>query len=261
MGRLLAQLRHRRRAVPRVRRVRALGVSHRRRARASPSPTRVDVQEVREMAEQLRPRPTGWTPPQGPYCVCVAALNRKKAHDTLLRAFARVPEPMRLILVGDGPLRAELTSLVAQLGLDAARRVRRFAASDRRGEAVGGGAVRGARVARRAVRHRRGRGDGGGHAGDRDECRRAARDRDPRRERTGRPGGRRARARGGADATHERRRAAAAARSRRRRSREVALRLEGVGVDLRRRGVRERGSCRSGDRRLVTPSAPAAARA
>jgi glycosyltransferase involved in cell wall biosynthesis len=77
----------------------------------------IDVDEVRELADGPT-LPDGWTPPRGPYCVCVAALNRKKAHDTLLRAFAQVPGPVRLLLVGDGPLRAELTGLVEQLGLE-----------------------------------------------------------------------------------------------------------------------------------------------
>jgi glycosyltransferase involved in cell wall biosynthesis len=77
----------------------------------------IDVQAVRELANTPA-APDEMAPPQGPYCVCVAALVRKKAHDTLLRAFTQVPEPVRLILVGNGPLRAELTSLVAQLGLE-----------------------------------------------------------------------------------------------------------------------------------------------
>jgi len=77
----------------------------------------IDVDEVRELASDPT-APAGWTPPREPYCVCVAAFNRKKAHDTLLRAFVHVPEPVRLLLVGDGPLRDELTSLVAQLGLE-----------------------------------------------------------------------------------------------------------------------------------------------
>jgi glycosyltransferase involved in cell wall biosynthesis len=77
----------------------------------------IDVQAVRESAS-APPAAGEMTPPPGPYCVCVAALNRKKAHDTLLRAFARVPEPVRLILVGDGPLHDELVDLVAQLGLE-----------------------------------------------------------------------------------------------------------------------------------------------
>jgi glycosyltransferase involved in cell wall biosynthesis len=77
----------------------------------------VDVEEVREMASNPV-APAGWSLPKGPYCVCVAALIRKKAHDTLLRAFVRVPEPVKLILVGDGPLRAELTAFVSKLGLE-----------------------------------------------------------------------------------------------------------------------------------------------
>jgi len=77
----------------------------------------IDVDEVRELASDPT-APAGWTPPREPYCVCVAAFNRKKAHDTLLRAFVHVPEPLRLLLVGDGPLRDELTDLVAQLGLE-----------------------------------------------------------------------------------------------------------------------------------------------
>ncbi|HEX7979913.1 MAG TPA: glycosyltransferase family 4 protein [Gemmatimonadaceae bacterium] len=76
----------------------------------------IDVQEVRELATSPA-APGDLTPPQGPYCLCVAALNRKKAHDVLLRAFVQVPAPVRLLLVGDGPLHAELVSLVAQLGL------------------------------------------------------------------------------------------------------------------------------------------------
>jgi len=77
----------------------------------------IDVQAVREMAGE--PALDGeMTPPQEPYCVCVAALDRRKAHDVLLRAFTKVPEPVRLVLVGDGPLRDELTTLVAQLGLE-----------------------------------------------------------------------------------------------------------------------------------------------
>lgn len=76
----------------------------------------IDVQAVREMASAPS-LPDEITPPQGPYCVCVAALDRRKAHDTLLRAFSRVPAPVRLLIVGGGPLRAELTSLVAELGL------------------------------------------------------------------------------------------------------------------------------------------------
>ena len=52
-----------------------------------------------------------------PYVVCVAAFNRKKAHDTLIRAFASVAGPSQLVLIGDGPLRADIERLIDELGL------------------------------------------------------------------------------------------------------------------------------------------------
>jgi glycosyltransferase involved in cell wall biosynthesis len=56
-----------------------------------------------------------------PYLLCIAAHNEKKALDVLLRAFARIaPEQprLRLLLVGDGPLRAQLEALARELHLD-----------------------------------------------------------------------------------------------------------------------------------------------
>jgi glycosyltransferase involved in cell wall biosynthesis len=52
-----------------------------------------------------------------PFFVCVAALNLKKVHDTLLRALALLPRPHRLILAGDGPLRRDLERLADELGV------------------------------------------------------------------------------------------------------------------------------------------------
>jgi glycosyltransferase involved in cell wall biosynthesis len=56
----------------------------------------------------------------GPYLLCIAAHNEKKALDVLLRAFARIapahPE-LRLLLVGDGPLRGQLEALARALAL------------------------------------------------------------------------------------------------------------------------------------------------
>jgi glycosyltransferase involved in cell wall biosynthesis len=52
-----------------------------------------------------------------PYFLCVAALTPKKAHDTLLRAFATLRGAHRLLLVGDGPMRGEVERLIEQLGL------------------------------------------------------------------------------------------------------------------------------------------------
>lgn len=49
--------------------------------------------------------------------VYVAELAERKAHDTLLLAFAATDPSCRLVLVGEGPLRARLESLSRQLGL------------------------------------------------------------------------------------------------------------------------------------------------
>jgi L-malate glycosyltransferase len=55
------------------------------------------------------------------YLLCIAACNSKKAVDVLLRAFARISEAtrcLRLVLVGDGPLRREHEELAHSLALD-----------------------------------------------------------------------------------------------------------------------------------------------
>src|SRR5262249_55046021 len=54
------------------------------------------------------------------YILCVAMHNEKKAIDVLLRAFAQLrdKEPeLRLVLVGDGPLRPQLQDLATALGI------------------------------------------------------------------------------------------------------------------------------------------------
>jgi glycosyltransferase involved in cell wall biosynthesis len=56
-----------------------------------------------------------------PYILCIAAHNEKKAVDVLLKAFARLtggPRDLRLLLVGDGPLRLQLEALAQSLSLD-----------------------------------------------------------------------------------------------------------------------------------------------
>jgi glycosyltransferase involved in cell wall biosynthesis len=55
-----------------------------------------------------------------PYLLCIAANNHKKALDVLLNAFARIAEayrPLRLVLVGDGPLRHHHEELARSLRL------------------------------------------------------------------------------------------------------------------------------------------------
>jgi glycosyltransferase involved in cell wall biosynthesis len=48
--------------------------------------------------------------------LCVASLDVRKGHDTLLRAVSLVPE-IALVLVGDGPLSRELHNLADELGI------------------------------------------------------------------------------------------------------------------------------------------------
>ena len=49
--------------------------------------------------------------------VCVAALKRAKGHDILLRALSALSIEYRLMIVGDGSLRAELEALAYELGV------------------------------------------------------------------------------------------------------------------------------------------------
>jgi glycosyltransferase involved in cell wall biosynthesis len=76
--------------------------------------------------EPLAPRPAAGRPPT---VVCVAALRREKGHDTLLAAFAQVRAAIpaaRLVLVGDGPYRPQVETMVRAAGLaDAVRLVGR----------------------------------------------------------------------------------------------------------------------------------------
>ncbi len=56
-----------------------------------------------------------------PYILCVAAHNEKKGLDVLLRAFASIANlhrQLKLVLVGDGPLRKELQDLATSLELN-----------------------------------------------------------------------------------------------------------------------------------------------
>lgn len=60
-------------------------------------------------------------PTQGRYLLCIAAHNEKKALDVLIRAFAMVKDEdptIRLLLVGDGPLRRQHEEFARALDLD-----------------------------------------------------------------------------------------------------------------------------------------------
>lgn len=77
----------------------------------------IDVPGFRALADA----PAELTLPSGPYVVGVGRLHRQKGFDLLLRAHARALElgapEHALVLVGDGPQRAELHQLAEDLGI------------------------------------------------------------------------------------------------------------------------------------------------
>lgn len=54
----------------------------------------------------------------GPVIIAAGRLTEQKDFPTLLRAFSRLPAPVRLIIFGEGPDRAGLTALRSELQLD-----------------------------------------------------------------------------------------------------------------------------------------------
>lgn len=65
------------------------------------------------------PRVEALWPGQGPRLLAVGSLKGEKDHPLLLRAFARLPEELgaRLMILGEGSLRAELEALSSSLGV------------------------------------------------------------------------------------------------------------------------------------------------
>jgi len=75
----------------------------------------VDLEELSQPLEDTSPLT------KERYLLCIAAHNEKKALDVLIRAFAVVKDGdpgIRLVLVGDGPLRPQVEELSKTLGLD-----------------------------------------------------------------------------------------------------------------------------------------------
>jgi glycosyltransferase involved in cell wall biosynthesis len=56
-------------------------------------------------------------PAHGPVVACFARLHRQKDHHTLLRAIRLLPPRFSLLVVGDGPMRAELERTAGELGV------------------------------------------------------------------------------------------------------------------------------------------------
>jgi glycosyltransferase involved in cell wall biosynthesis len=74
--------------------------------------------ELKELAEAPVDHPW-FRPGEPPVVLSVGRLSRQKDFGTLLRAFARVRDrrPARLVILGEGPERGSLESLISELGL------------------------------------------------------------------------------------------------------------------------------------------------
>lgn len=82
----------------------------------------IDCESWARRAEAARQSPAPWVDlvAGGPVLVSVGRLTRQKGFDLLLRALAQCQGEGRrahLVIVGDGPLRAELKALASELGL------------------------------------------------------------------------------------------------------------------------------------------------
>ena len=80
----------------------------------------IDIDRYRSAADRATLRQRLRLDPARRYVAAVARFHPVKDHSTLLRAFAVVAaarSDVDLLLVGDGPLRAELTSLAERLGI------------------------------------------------------------------------------------------------------------------------------------------------
>lgn len=75
----------------------------------------IELQPDQVQAEAVDQEPADGSP----LFLAVGRLNKQKDHATLVKAFAKVREnlPARLVILGEGPLRAELTILAADLGV------------------------------------------------------------------------------------------------------------------------------------------------
>jgi glycosyltransferase involved in cell wall biosynthesis len=80
----------------------------------------IDTDPFREAVDRAEVRAGLGIPADAPVVGTVGRLNEVKNQDLLIRAFARVRSDVpaaRLLLVGDGPLRADLQGLAARLGV------------------------------------------------------------------------------------------------------------------------------------------------
>jgi glycosyltransferase involved in cell wall biosynthesis len=70
---------------------------------------------VREQAARTPPSPRPSNP--SPYLLSVGQQTGRKRFDLLIRALRSIPEPYRLVLVGDGPFQQQYRTLAEELGV------------------------------------------------------------------------------------------------------------------------------------------------
>jgi glycosyltransferase involved in cell wall biosynthesis len=83
------------------------------RGRIQVLPNPIDYAAIRTRAAAV-PEPE---PPAGPFVLAVGRLEPQKAFDVLVRALAATGSGARLVILGDGPDRAELVALAHRLGV------------------------------------------------------------------------------------------------------------------------------------------------
>lgn len=99
--------------------IRDLGLAPER-VHAIPNP--VDVESVRAAANAPLTHPWLETPREIPVLITVGRLDHQKDHATMIRAMRLVlnRQPVRLLILGEGPLREKLTRLITDLRLQEA---------------------------------------------------------------------------------------------------------------------------------------------
>jgi len=86
--------------------------------RAVTIPNPIDLSAVEALAAApMSAADADRLPAHGPVVACFARLHRQKDHHTLLRAMRLLPPRFSLLVVGDGPMRAELERTAAELGV------------------------------------------------------------------------------------------------------------------------------------------------
>ena len=78
-------------------------------------PNAINTAEIRKLSEATLDHP--WVAEDAPYVISAGRLCPQKDFGTLITAFSRVPPPLRLVILGEGPARKALEHRIHTLGL------------------------------------------------------------------------------------------------------------------------------------------------